>query len=64
MRVGAVGWRCVVIRIKSMVAMAKALGMVVCGCSVVEMEKRENEVTVDVMFRQSMKIVLLRLNAT
>ena len=47
-----------------MVRMAKALGMVVCGCSVVEMEKREHEVTVDAMFRQSMEIVLLRLNAT
>ena len=46
-----------------MVKMAKALGMVVCGCNVVEMEKRENEVTVDVMYRKSMNIVLLRLNA-
>ena len=51
------------IRSKIMVTMAKALGMVVCVCSVVEMEKRENEVTMDVMFRHSMKIVLLRLNA-
>ena len=50
MRVGAVGWKCVVMRSRSMVSKAKALGTVVCGCNVVEMEKRENEVRVDVKF--------------
>ena len=50
MRVGVVGWRCVVMRSRSMVSEAKALGTVVCGCNVVEMEKREKEVRVGVKF--------------
>ena len=41
-----------------------ALGAVVCGCIMVDMENKENEMIVDVRLRQSEMNVLLRLRMT
>ena len=47
-----------------MVGREIVLGAVVCGCIVVDMENRENEMIVDVILRQSEINVLLKLNMT
>ena len=64
MRDGAVEWRWVAVRRRSMVKMEIALGVVVCGCNVVDMENRENKMIVDVTLRQSEINVLLRPKVT
>ena len=64
MRGGAFEWRWVAVRRRSMVKMEIALGVVVCGCNVVDMENRENKMIVDVTLRQSEIDVLLRPKVT
>ena len=61
---GAVEWRWVAVRRRSTVKMEIALGVVVCGCNVVDMENRENKMIVDVTLRQSEINVLLRPKVT
>ena len=56
----AVEWRWVAARRRRMVRREMSLGVVVCRCDVVEMENRENEMIVEVVFRQSEISVLMR----
>ena len=56
----AVEWRWVAVRRRSMVRREMTLGMVVCRCDVVEMEKRENEMIAAVVLCQSDRSVLMR----
>ena len=44
--------------------MGIALGVVVCGCNLVDMENQENKMIVDVTLRQSEINVLLRPKVT